>query len=432
MSLQFHKRSEVTVRREQVVSRRELLRAIPAAALAAGALSWTDMVSVHAADLRKKGKAVILLWMQGGPSQFETFSPKPGTTNGGETKAIQTAVPGIEIAENFPKVAEAMKDIAIIRSMTSKEGSHPRAQFLMHTGYLPTATVKYPSLGGIAAHEIAAHASELPAYVRIGGRGGAGMDGGYFGVECDPFTVGAAGTTPTNAEPTSSKDRYRRRLDLLQHMEAEYGSIAPQEVEDHQKLYEKATKMILSPDMKAFDFSQESKSTREAYGSGPFGSGCLLARRLIEHGVTCVEVVHQNWDTHDDNFKKTKSLCEQVDQPFAHLVADLKDRGLLDTTLVIWMGEFGRTPNINPRGGRDHYPRAFNVALAGCGIRGGQIIGETDKNGVDVTKRTVAVNDLFQSFCKCLEINPKKETVSNIGRPIKIVDGGQPVAELFG
>src|SRR6185295_16019670 len=183
---------------------------------------------------------------------------------------------------------------------------------------------------------------------------------------------------------------------------------------------------------KAFDLTKETDKTRDAYGRHNFGAGCLLARRLIESGVTFVEVGLDGWDTHDDNFDRTTKLAGQVDQPFATLIADLKQRGMLDKTRVVWMGEFGRTPNINARGGRDHFPRSFNVALAGGGIRGGQVVGETDAGGEDVTKRPVSVSDLFRTIYTTLGINADHENMSRIGRPIKIVDGGQVIHELLG
>ena len=170
---------------------------------------------------------------------------------------------------------------------------------------------------------------------------------------------------------------------------------------------------------------------RDAYGRTEFGNGCLLARRLVETGVTFVEVSLGNWDTHADNQDRTRKLAEQCDQPFAQLIRDLGQRGMLDTTLVVWMGEFGRTPRINGRGGRDHYPRAFNVALAGGGIRGGQVIGSTNDGGTAVADRPVQVTDLFQTVCKSLAIDPDNENMTPIGRPIRIVDGGAPVEELF-
>jgi uncharacterized protein (DUF1501 family) len=177
--------------------------------------------------------------------------------------------------------------------------------------------------------------------------------------------------------------------------------------------------------------NKEKEAARDRYGKTPFGQGCLLARRLVETGVTFVEVGHGGWDTHDDNFNRVAKLAADVDRGMSALISDLKERGMLDKTLVIWMGEFGRTPKINPRTGRDHYPRAFNALLAGGGIKGGQVIGSTDKLGQAVADRPVKVNDLFCSFYQTLKINPKKENMSGVGRPIKIVDGGTSVAELF-
>jgi hypothetical protein len=390
------------------------------------------VLTANAAELRKQGRACILLWMSGGPSQFETFGPKPGHTNGGPTKAIPTAVSGVEISENFPLLAKSMKDIAVIRSMTSKEGSHPRATFLMHTGYIPTASVKHPSIGAVVAHEIGDPTSDMPSFVRVGGRVPNNPGGGFLGVQYDPFDIQNPAAPPTNTAPTTSVERYRDRLALLGKLEQDFAADAPDEVRDHQKQYDRTAKMILSPKMKAFDLSQEPDSMREAYGKTQFGNGCLLARRLIESGVTFIEVDLGGWDTHQDNFTKTKELAGQVDQPFAQLIADLKQRGMFDSTVIMWMGEFGRTPIINPRQGRDHFPKAFNAVIAGGGIRGGQVIGETDAAGMEVKSNPVTIQDLFQTACKSLKIDPTKENMSPIGRPIKVVDGGKPVKELIG
>jgi hypothetical protein len=427
----IHLQSHVSFR-HGAIRRRDFLKVIPAAALASGGLSWKNAVIASAADLRRSGKACILLWMQGGPSQFETFSPQPGHANGGETKGISTAVPGLEISENLPEVATAMKDLCLIRSMTSKEGSHPRATYLMHTGYLPTSTVKYPTLGSIVAHEIGDKVSELPSFVRIG-QARFGDGGGLLGVDYDPFAMQAAGRPPENTTITTTEPRFKRRLSLQARLEADYANQGgQQEVADHQKVYTQAAKMILSPQMEAFDLNKESQKMRDAYGSGPFGQGCLLARRLVEAGVTFVEVTLGNWDTHRDNFTACRRLCGELDQPFAALLADLKQRGLLESTLVAWMGEFGRTPRINPNGGRDHYPRAFDVALAGCGVKGGQVVGRTERGGETVKDRQVGVTDLFRTICHGLGIDAAKENMSSIGRPIKIVDGGEVVSEMFG
>ena len=433
MPSQLH--SHVRISRQGELRRRDFLKAgIAAGAL--GSLGWHDLVTAKADELRQRGMSCILLWMQGGPSQFETFSPRPGHANGGETKAISTAVSGIEYAENLPNLAKVAGDLAVIRSVTSREGSHPRATSYLHTGYLPTASVKYPAFGALAAKEIEHPQCELPAFVQIGRGGfggGATIGGGFLGNEYNPFNVQQPGQAPANTPIPAGEARLDKRLGLLGKLQGEYAAEGGKQiVEDHQKLYAKTAKMIKSPQMKAFNLADEKAEARAAYGNGPFASGCLLARRLVETGVTFVEVVSNGWDTHQDNFNRVKTLTGQIDQPFAALVGDLKDRGLLDSTLVIWMGEFGRTPRINGNSGRDHYPRAFNVALAGAGVKGGQVIGATDAGGNTVSERPVDVNDLFRTFCHALKIDADKENMSPIGRPIRIVEKGQPVEELFG
>jgi uncharacterized protein (DUF1501 family) len=431
MKLNLHQQTNVAIDHNGGFCRRDFLKALPLAAGLAGGLSWTDVVTARAPELRQRGMACILLWMQGGPSQFETFSPKPGHANGGETKAISTAVSGIEISENLPEVAGVMKDLCLVRSMNSKEGSHPRATYLMHTGYLPTASVKYPTLGSIVASEIGPPISDLPSFVRIGG-GRLGDSAGLLGVNYDPFLLQSPERLPDNTALTTQEDRYKRRLNLLNRIEDNYAAAGgKQEVENHRKVYAQAAKMVLSPKMNAFDLDKEPQKVRDAYGSGTFGAGCLMARRLVETGVTFVEVQAGNWDTHDDNFSRAKDLCGQIDKPYAALINDLKKRGMLERTLVVWMGEFGRTPKINPRGGRDHYPRAFNVALAGAGVKAGQVVGATDAAGSEVKDRPVGVSDLLRTICHTLKIDADKENMSSIGRPIKLVDGGEVVKEIY-
>jgi hypothetical protein len=429
-SLQHH--TQVAVRRGRVVGRRDFLRQSAAFGLSAGALNWTDVISARADELRSRGMACILLWMSGGPSQFETFSPKPGHANGGETKAIDTSVAGIQIAENLPHLAKAMNELAIIRSMTSKEGNHQRATYLLHHGYLPMASVKHPTLGANVADQIGNAANELPSFVQIGGRLPQSGGGGFLGIDYDPLVLQSATRPPQDTTPLVDRARYDRRLRLLESIQSDFAVAGgAQVVADQQKLVKRAADMIHSPKMEAFDLEREPAKLREAYGEGEFAAGCMMARRLIERGVTFVEVGSRGWDTHQDNFEKTRDLCGQIDRGAAQLIADLKSRGMLDKTLVIWMGEFGRTPQINPRGGRDHFPRAFNVALAGGGVRGGQTIGATNDAGTEVTDRPVMIPDLFRSIYHTLGIDPDYENMSGIGRPIKLVDGGEVVSELF-
>jgi hypothetical protein len=263
---------------------------------------------------------------------------------------------------------------------------------------------------------------------------GATPGSGFLGVEYDPFFVLDPNRPPNNTtlSPGVTDKRYTRRLGLAKKLEQDFaksgGEVA---VQDHQVLYDKAAKMVLSPNIKAFDLSHEPDSLREQYGKSAFGQGCLLARRLVETGVTFVEVRSNGWDTHQQNFTRVPALAKQVDPAFATLLADLKQRGLLDRTLVVWMGEFGRTPRINGNGGRDHWPRSFNAALAGAGIKGGQVIGSTNGDGTEVKDQPVGVTDLLSSFCHALRIDPRKENMSPLGRPLKIVDGGTALPQLF-
>lgn len=421
-------RVNLKLRRDGRVDRRDWLKTLAAGAV--GGLSLRDWIGLQAAELRRQGMACILLWMQGGPSQFETFSPKSGPT-GGETRAIATSVPGIEIAETLPETAQVMDQLCLIRSMTSKEGSHPRASYLLHTGYLPTANVKYPALGAHLAHQAGTVDGELPDFVRIG-RVRSGSGGGLLGVDYDPFVLEKATSKPENTAVSTPERRFRKRMQVLgrlEQLQAE-GEIR-REVEDHRKLYDKSARMILSPRMDVFDLSRVAERERAAYGDSEFAAGCLLARRLVETGVTFVEVAAGNWDTHTDNAERTRELCGQVDRPFAQLVRDLQQRGMLERTLVIWMGEFGRTPRINPRGGRDHFPRAFNLALAGGGVKGGQVIGSTDASGSEVADRPVTVPDLFRTFCHVLNLDADRENVS-VNRPIPVVTGGEIIREVLG
>jgi hypothetical protein len=421
---------------EGVVTRRGFLRTLGAgaaglSALGAVPLRFTDLMVLQAEELRKRQMACILLWMAGGPSQLETFDPKPGTEHGGETKAIESSVPGISIAEGWTQTARVMKEIALIRSMTNKEGNHQRASYQLHTGYVPTATIKHPHIGCSISAELGESQFDLPHIVSIGG---ATAGAGFLGTALEPFVVQNAQRPPENTQPRVPAARFQRRVGLLDRLEAagfaQAGGL--DRVRDHKALYSQTARMVLSPRMKAFSLDEERDQARDAYGRTPFGQGCLLARRLVEAGVTFVEVRAGGWDTHQQNNERVGKLAGQVDPAFAALIRDLKERGMLGRTLVVWMGEFGRTPKINANAGRDHFPRVFNVALAGGGVKGGQIIGASSADGMAVKDDPVTVPDLMASLCHALKVDPTKETMTPIGRPIKVVDGGKVVEKLFG
>ncbi len=410
-------------------NRRGFLQTSLAGAAAAGTLGMHDLCALRADELRRGGRAMILLWMQGGPSQMETFDPKPGTYNGGPTTAIDTTVPGIQIAQDWPRTAQLLSEIAILRSMTNKEGEHQRATYQMHTGYVPTGTLRHPSVGAALAKELSDKTCDLPPVVSVGPTIGSG----FLGVDYEPFVVQAPGELPGNVVGRVKGPRFNRRLDLLGRLEDEFaGKGAEAQVAEHKQLYDKTRRMVLSEQVKAFEFANESDETKQLYGDSPFGKGCLLARRLVEAGVRFIEVRSNGWDTHQDNFKQVTKLAGPVDRGMSGLITDLKQRGLLENTLVVWMGEFGRTPKINPRTGRDHFPRAFNALLAGGGVRGGQVYGASSADGQQVKDNPVTVQDLFATMCRSLQVDPATENFSPIGRPLKIVDGGRAIESLFG
>ncbi len=428
MTLSPHPCVHLCVGPDGSVSRRGFLRQVVAGTAVAG-LHWGDGIVAQADELKQKGRACIVLWMAGGPSQFETFDPKPGAKTQGPTKAIATSVPGIQVAEHWVRTATVMKDLAVIRSMTSKEGNHGRATYLLHTSYPPSGGIVHPGFGSLVAQQIGPADSELPSFVSISGQS---VGPSFLGVRYAPFVVTDPNQPPDNLASPVSKDRLDRRLELMKDLEAPLARTgAGPLVKDHQTLYGQTAKLVQSARTRAFRLDEEPQRTRDAYGRSAFGQGCLMARRLVESGVTFVEVQSSGWDTHGNELPTLKKLIPPVDQATAALVADLKARGMLEKTLVVWMGEFGRMPHINLTAGRDHYPQAFNVALAGAGVRGGRVIGATDREGVEVAERPVSVADLFCTFCKALDINPREETQSNVGRPLKIVETGRAVEEVF-
>ena len=409
------------------LSRRSFLRT---AAASAAAMTFADRVALAAAELKRQNRSMILLWMNGGPSQFDTFSPAAGDLGGG-IKPISTSVPGIQIAERLPNLAKVADDLCVIRSMTNKEGNHQRAQYQMHTGYPPSGSVAHPAFPSLAAEQLVESIedrTELPSVVSIGRTTGAG----FLGVDYEPFVVGDPSKMPANVATSVPENRVRDRLRLLEKLDGEFAKTgAERVVADHQSLYRQSADMVLSKDVSAFDVSKEPEKVRREYGDSDFGRGCLLARRLVETGVSCVEVRLDGWDTHDNADARLATLTGSLDPAYAALLSDLKRRGMLDRTLVVWAGEFGRTPRVNGRGGRDHFPRAFNVALAGCGVRGGRVVGGVSKDANMVEDRPVTVPDLLRTMSHALGIDADREHVSPLGRPMKVVDGGEVVTECF-
>jgi uncharacterized protein (DUF1501 family) len=382
-------------------------------------------------DVACRPKSCILLWMNGGPSHLDTFDPKPGTATGGPFKAIATSTPGVKISEHLPHLAEEARHLAIIRSMTSKEGNHDRGQYLMHTGYAPSGTLKHPSLGAWVSHELGNPDFDLPNFVSIRGPS---VGASFLGVEHNPFAVQnpSQGVRNLPAAKDVDRTRFATRLEALEILQTNFrkeSGLAG--VANHDAVYAKTVRLMHSPLTKAFDVKDEPESVRRAYGDNDFGRGCLMARRLVEAGVRFVEVTLDGWDTHIDNFSSIKYLSRDLDPAMATLVRELRERDLLDDTLIVWMGEFGRTPKISAADGRDHYPTAWSTVVAGGGVRGGQAYGATDAEGAKVVKDPVTVPDYFATLATLLGMDPAKEAMSPVGRPIAISEGGKPIAKLI-
>lgn len=414
-----------------MITRRQLLRAGITGGLGLVVSSWLarpGLAFAAAPGTKVKAKHVILLWMNGGPSHIDTWDPKQGKT-AGPHKAIKTSVPALSISEHLPQLARLANKLAVIRGMTSKEGNHQRAQYLLHTGYVPSPTVQHPSLGGWVSKRMGEPATGLPAFVSLNG---VSHGAGFFGVQHGPFVVRQAGDMPADVSPAVDDARFAARQKLLGEMETSFAArTGDAKVEGRRDVYAKADRLMRAPALEAFDVSNEPVSVVRSYGDSPFGKACLTAARLVGAGVRFVEVTLDGWDTHKNNFERTKDLMGQLDPAMGGLLVDLERRQLLAETLVVWMGDFGRTPRINADGGRDHHPAAWSAVLAGAGVRGGVVHGETDADGAKVVKDAVSVPDLLATIAAVLGLDPDDTVMSPAGRPIALTDHGTPVRSIL-
>jgi hypothetical protein len=441
------------------LSRREWLKLMTAGVTGWSMSGWLETLAADTAKNPQRRRSCILLWMSGGPSQTDTFDLKPGHVNGGPFKEIATSVPGIKISEHLPQLAKHMDHMALIRSMSTKEGDHERATFVLRTGQVPRGPIQYPPLGALVAKELEGDDAELPSFVSIAPYrqvSPAAFEPGFLGPRYAPLVVGEAGAMPVppgpngyeqalrvqdlDLPPGTSRSQAVARSQLLEDLEKEFvGGRPGLASQSHYTTCLRALKLMRSAGSKVFQLDDEPTALRDAYGRNRFGQGCLLARRLVERGVPFVEVTlggtdgqALGWDTHGQNFEAVKRLSQVLDPAWATLMDDLRKRGLLETTLIVWMGEFGRTPRINGNQGRDHFPTAWTTVLAGGGIRGGQVVGRTSASGTSIEERPVPVADFLATICLALGIDPKKQNLSNVGRPIRIVDlAAQPIKEVL-
>jgi hypothetical protein len=360
--------------------------------------------STIADEVRRSGKRCILLWANGGASQIDTFDMKPGQPTAGPFRPIQTSVTGLQVCEYLPRIARHADKLAVIRSMQTSEPDHPGGIYLMHTGYRPAVSVSHPEIGAMVAKYCGNEGADLPNFIRMGSTGNGGA--GYLGPQYQPFSLGRDGRLSEFASSGAAADVERRRTELLRFVEEGFAQEHRAEpFAAHRLAQERAWRLQRS--RAVFDISQEWPRARERYGDTSFGRSCFMARKLIEAGVAFVECGQENYDSHADNFVCHKANMNILDPAWSGLLDDLSERGLLRDTLVIWMGEVGRTPGINNRVGRDHFVRGWTVVLAGGGVRGGTVYGATNANGNGVRDNPVTQGDLFATIYTALGVNPR-------------------------
>ncbi len=410
-------------------------------------LSWlTPLATALAREAEHKpsapAKSLIVLWLEGAPSQLETFDPHPNTEIAAGSRAINTNVDGIIMGEGLAQTAQQMDSISLVRAITSQEGDHQRAIYNAKTGYRPDPTIKHPSIGSIICHQLntkADSALDIPRHISILPSQNAGR-GGYLGDRFDAFKVNDPVNPVPDIRSRVSDKRASRRLESLEFLDRQFlqtrvnNQTVAKSLGNHN--LDAALKMMSSEQLDAFDVSKVPVAERLAFGDTAFGRSCLAALRLIETGVRCVEVTLGGWDTHANNHELQAGRLEILDPAFATLISELKRRGLLETTMVVCGGEFGRTPFLNPLGGRDHWPHGFSIALAGGGIAGGRVIGETnpnpqkgEKQPKKLLKDSRPIEDIHATILAQLGVDYDQELDTPIGRPLKVCEG-TPIKSL--
>lgn len=381
---------------------------------------------------RERPKSLITLWLGGGPSQLETWDPHPGTKIGGETRSIATRVPDLEIADLYPRTAEQIHELCVIRSMVSKEGDHERGTYLLKTGYRPDPTLIHPSLGAILTHELPVEGVEIPRHISLLGSQWPAR-GGFLGDDYDAFKIPEPGQNLQNMAARVETERQRGRLANLDVVEQAFRNKRRLQSDAtlHRDTIRRALMMMTSEQLAAFRIEDEPAERRAAYGATTFGVGCLVARRLVEVGVRAVEINLDGFDTHARNFEGHKANAAILDPAFAALIHDLRERDLLESTVVLCIGEFGRTPNINPLGGRDHWPSGFSCVVGGGGFHRGLVIGGTDPTGEKKAPADpIEVHDLYATILHTLGVEYAKELATPIGRPMALCKG-KPIVRLL-
>ena len=409
------------------LSRRAMMGATSASILG---FSIRDLLAYSGAHHEAKAEHVILFWNGGGMSHIDTWDPKPGRPTQGEFNPIDTSAPGVQISEIFPKLSKQMHNAALIRSIAGTQGAHGRASYNLQTSYLPGPNLRHPGVGSVVVHELDNH-SDLPPYITISGQA---PRASYLGQKCEAYYVAAPGEKdPYLAFPSDiTQVRGDRRLEQLAKFNKRFlDKKNDTRLTSNQTSIEDAFRLMRSPALEAFELDKVDSKTLERYGDTNFGRGALMARRLVEKGVRFVQVNRGGFDTHGNNFPAMANHGEVMDPALASLIEDLSETGMLEKTMVIMLSEFGRTPRINDNAGRDHWASVFSCFMAGGGIQGGQVIGSSDEDGAMPKDRPVQVADIHATLCHAMGIDHEKEVMTPLLRPMKLVDNGAPVMELF-
>jgi uncharacterized protein (DUF1501 family) len=415
------------------LARRTLLGRLARTAFGVGLVPALDARLATAAAPRARAKHVVYLMMQGAMSHLDTFDPKPGRDEAGETGAIATKTPGVRFGEHLERLAARSERLAVIRSMGTETGAHEQGAYLMRTAYPMLASIRHPAFGSWALHALGKLSKDLPGYVLVG-NGNNHPGAGFLDPAVTPVPVAdpSAGLENTTRPGYLSEKDFERRLALADRIDRDFKQRhrGPQ-LEAYNQLYRDAVRLMGSVDLEAFDIAREKSAVRERYGDSSFGLGCLLARRLVEAGVRCVEVELGKWDMHREIFDELPNAAGQLDQGMAALIADLEERGLLSSTVVVLATEFGRTPKINENIGRDHHPAVFSCALAGAGVKGGLVYGASDERGFKPAENPVSVADFLSTVAIACGLPHDKEFMAPNGRPFKIGGGGKPIRDVL-
>jgi hypothetical protein len=415
--------------------RRQFISELAKTCLGVGLLPLTGNY-IHADDLgpsklMARARSVIYLNMSGAMSHVDTFDPKPGTDQAGPVEAIHTSADDIILSQYLPTIAQHMHNAALVRSVTSNQGAHMQAGYLMHTSYQKRGTISHPTFGSWVAKLKGKLNSTIPGFVKVGGGYGSP---GYLESQYGPVPImnPRAGLANSKKADYLTDDNFDARLNMASILNSEFREKFPiKKVRAYSDLYKDAVRLMNSNDINAFDITQEPEYIHELYGTSNFGQGCLLARRLIENRVRYVEVTRGGWDTHDDNFTRVEANCADIDKAIGALLLDLERRGLLSETLVVLTSEFGRTPDINPRDGRDHWPNAFSAMFAGAGIKGGTVYGSSDEHGKRVAENPQKPEDLNATIARLLGISTLDIHYSPSGRPFKVANEGEPIMDII-